>query len=475
MCIVLVCFTILSAILISQTRSTSEQMKEDSVDRTSSVISERIEEDFLNSATDDFKNYIYYADYNSDLSDMLSDIVASASEDLFVFITSYDGKILSYGGDGAQDHSNTDLSENAVHKLNSRSEFIEFTTLDSFFDTQCLVACKPIETADHVNVGYVLVCTPEIGYKTMEDKTVRVASIAAVWVMLAALVAVYFITDKIVSPLQEMSEAANEFSHGKFDTRVQVQGNDEVAQLAVAFNNMALALEKNEETRRTFLANVSHDLRTPMTAISGFVESMLNGAIPPEKQNYYLQIISTEVKRLSRLVSSLLDITRLQAGDRKLVKAPFDICETARQIIISFEQKLDEKRLDVSFECDDDNMYAVADRDAIHQVLYNLCDNAIKFSKEGGKYQIKIFRKNKKIFVSVYDEGKGIPSDELPYVFDRFYKSDKSRGLDKTGVGLGLYIVKTIIDSHGEEIWVRSKYGQDCEFVFTLTESVSND
>ncbi len=212
-----------------------------------------------------------------------------------------------------------------------------------------------------------------------------------------------------------------------------------------------------------------------MTAINGFVESMLNGAIPQEKQKYYLEIISSEVKRLSRLVSSLLDISRLQAGDRKIVKAPFDICEMGRQIIISFEQKLDAKKLDVSFECDDDNMFAVADRDAIHQVLYNLCDNAVKFSAEGGKYAVRIFRQNKKILVSVYNEGVGLPSEELPHVFDRFYKSDKSRGLDKSGVGLGLYIVKTIVDSHGEEIWVRSTYGKYCEFVFTLTEATDQN
>ncbi len=471
MCIILVCFTILSAILISQTRNTSEQMKEDAVSRTSFAISVRLEDDFADSATDDFKSYIYYSDYNKALSDMLSSIVYSAGEDLFALVIGTDGGVLCCGGKEAEPYAKGTFSQTAIHKLTSKENFIGYTNLDGFFEEKYLVSCEPIKANTGDTVGYTLVCTSDDGYEYMENQTVKVAVVAALWVMLAALVAVYFITDKIVSPLKEMSHAAKEFSTGKFDTRVKVHGNDEVAELALAFNNMATALEKNEETRRSFLANVSHDLRTPMTAISGFVECMLNGAVPPEKYNYYLEIISSEVKRLSRLVSSLLDISRLQAGDRKMVKSPFDICEMARQIIISFEQKLDAKKLDVSFECDDDNMFALADRDAIYQVLYNLCDNAVKFSREGGKYRIKITKKNRKILVSVYNEGMGIPAEELPSVFDRFYKSDKSRGLDKSGVGLGLYIVKTIVDSHGEEIWVQSTYGEYCEFVFTLTET----
>ena len=151
--------------------------------------------------------------------------------------------------------------------------------------------------------------------------------------------------------------------------------------------------------------------------------------------------------------------------------APFDICEMSRQIIISLEQRLEKKNLDVRFEPEHDNMYVSADRDAIYQVLYNLCDNAVKFAREGGVYKISHIERSGKIYTAVYNEGQGIAKEELPMVFDRFYKSDKSRGLDRTGVGLGLYIVKTIIDSHGEEIWVNSTYGEYCEFVFTLPQT----
>jgi signal transduction histidine kinase len=152
---------------------------------------------------------------------------------------------------------------------------------------------------------------------------------------------------------------------------------------------------------------------------------------------------------------------------------PFDICELSRQIIISLEQRLTDKNLDVEFECDEDRMMAVADRDAIYQVLYNICDNGVKFSRDGGKYKIAIKDSDKKILVSVYNEGEGIPKEDLPYVFDRFYKSDKSRGLDKTGLGLGMYISRTIMEAHGENLTVRSKQGEFCEFTVTLKKNIN--
>jgi len=336
-----------------------------------------------------------------------------------------------------------------------------------------LVSGGVIKDSTDNTAGIVLVCSSSSSIPGIAQNAVRTTVIAILWVAAAALITVFFVTDKIVSPLKQMSEAARSFSQGKFDVRVPVSGNDEVAELATAFNNMASTLEKNEELRKTFLANVSHDLRTPMTTIAGFIDNILSGAIPYEKQNYYLEIVSSEVKRLARLVNSLLDISRIQAGDRKFVMAPFDICEMSRQIIISLEQRLEAKNLDVRFEPEQDKMLVNADRDAIYQVLYNLCDNAVKFSKDGGVYKISHIERDGKIYTAVYNEGQGIEKEELPLVFDRFYKSDKSRGLDRTGVGLGLYIVKTIINSHGEEIWVNSVYGEYCEFVFTLSPADS--
>jgi signal transduction histidine kinase len=208
-----------------------------------------------------------------------------------------------------------------------------------------------------------------------------------------------------------------------------------------------------------------------MTTISGFIDGILAGAIPPEKHEHYLGVIAGEVKRLSRLVTTLLDVTRLQGGERKFVMTDFDVCEMARQILISFEQKIDAKRLDVEFECDEENMFANADRDAIYQILYNICDNAVKFSCERGKLSLTLRNtKDKKVLIRVFNEGIGIPPQDVPFIFERFYKSDKSRGLDKSGVGLGMFIAKTIIDAHHEKIWVESEYRKNCAFQFTLAK-----
>ena len=335
----------------------------------------------------------------------------------------------------------------------------------------------PVAVDSDPCVGYVMIATAAEARSDALNDTLQSMIVAALWVMVAALIAIYFITERIVSPLREMSKAAKRMAVGQFDARVPVRGRDEVAQLAVAFNQMAGDLENLERMRNTFVANVSHDLRTPMTTISGFIDGILDGVIPPEQERHYLQVVSEEVRRLSRLVTALLDVSRLQAGDRKFDFRPFDICEMGRLILISFEKKIDEKGLDVTFECDEDRMFVLADQDAIHQILYNICDNAVKFASERGKLKVSFTwasvegSRHRKAVVKVYNEGQGIPAEDLPFVFERFYKSDKSRSLDKSGVGLGMFISKAIIDAHGETISVASEYGKYCQFTFTLTRT----
>ena len=334
------------------------------------------------------------------------------------------------------------------------------------------ICAKEIKPKDDL-LGYAvtLISTSEEDAMVLAVRKTIINS--SLWVMLAAVVALYLITERVINPLKNMTKATKKFGKGDFSTRVTVCGHDEIAELGEAFNNMAESLDNFEKMRNSFLANVSHDLRTPMTTIAGFIDGITSGAIPPEKHDYYLGIISSEVHRLSRLVSELLDISRLESGERKFNFICFDIAEMARIILISFEHRISEKNLDVVFETDEDSMFAYADKDAIHQVLYNLMHNAIKFSKEGGKLAIRIaISPNKKLRVSVYDEGQGIPKEELPFIFDRFYKTDKSRGLDKSGVGLGLYICKTIIDAHGEQIRAESPTENSVEFWFSLKEGI---
>lgn len=320
-------------------------------------------------------------------------------------------------------------------------------------------------------IGYSIALRSTSSRDAMMNVVYRAVLTSSLWVMLAAVIAVYFITERIVHPLRQMTRATAEYAKGDFSKRIEVYGRDEVSELAAAFNKMANDLANMEKMRNSFLANVSHDLKTPMTTISGFISGITSGAIPPEKHDYYLGIINAEVHRLSRLVSEILDVSRLESGEREFHYSDFDIAEVARLILISFEQKIEDKRLEVVFESADTVM-AHADKDAIYQVLYNLCHNAIKFAREEGVLSIRIDSdcSDGRIHVIVYDEGQWIEKEDLPFVFDRFYKTDKSRGLDKHGVGLGLYICKTIMDQHGQSILVRSEEGM-CEFSFTLEKS----
>ena len=474
--IITISFIVLAGVIGSMLSSYSADAKRDAVEDGAEAVSDFLGESYRESYSGSFSQYVYL---HRDMLRGSLELLSVNEEQMMVLVTDESGAILVTDVGNEQYVSGqipADIME-AVHLQTLTEPLTELTDL-GVLSARYLVSALPLygdspEGAASPLIGAVFVCSPSGSITGLVDSMLKTILISCMWVMTAAMLAVYFISEKISSPLKEMSRAAKQYAAGKFDVRVPVRGSDEIAELAMAFNNMANSLATVEDQRRSFLANVSHDLRTPMTTIAGFIDGILDGAIPPEKQPYYLELIAGEVRRLSRLVASLLDISRIQAGDRKFTMTAFDICEMARQILISFEQRIDEKQLNIEFECDRDNMTVYADRDAIHQVLYNICDNAVKFTNPGGLYRINITAHDKKTYVSVFNEGQGIPEAELPYVFDRFYKSDKSRGLDKTGVGLGLYITKTIMDAHNEEIWVKSVWGEYCEFVFTLQSVVS--
>ena len=410
--------------------------------------------------------------------------MVNLNSDYDVVITDENGKILLYT-ESVNDSTKKNLKIDAINGLghieisrferetddNGNVGYVYNGTLVNGDKNRYMVYAKAVNNENGTEC-YVMTLASTNREHNFVSITRRVVINSSIAVMIAAVVAAYFITERIVHPLRKMTEAARNFAEGDFSIRVEVnERNDEVAKLSKAFNNMADSLESLEKMRNSFLANISHDLRTPMTTISGFIDGINSGAIPPEKHEYYLGIISAEVHRLSRLVSQLLDVSRLESGERKFNYTDFDIAEVARIILISFEQKIEDKRLDVEFDAEFDGMYARADKDAIYQVLYNLCHNAIKFAREEGKFRIKISKiTDTKLKVAVYDQGQSLNAEDVKMVFDRFYKTDKSRGLDKNGVGLGLYISKTIIDAHGETIGVESKEGDGCEFWFTLTE-----
>ncbi len=464
--IIFISFFVLTLIITSMTIRSENAKKQLIAENTSNYIAEYLISEFSSSFIPmDFERFV--ALRMSDISTMI-DLLSKNAEKMTILITNPQGKIL-VSTDNA--FSGVIEDQRVLDALTDHEESKLYTNMGGLLDRKYGVMITPFQYGHaDIHAGALIVCYSAGTANDLAIGTVRTIVLASLWVMIASFVVVYFITEKIVAPIKQMTYATRDFAKGKFDVKTPVVGEDEIAELATAFNSMADSLAHYEYTRSSFLANVSHDLRTPMTSIAGFIDGILEGAIPPEKQPYYLEIIGQEVKRLSRLVNSLLDISRMEAGNRKFEKTPFDICEMARIILLSFESKIDAKHLDVEFDAPEDRLMVCSDKDAINQVLYNLCDNAVKFSKEGGKYKITIKEEGAKVTVRVYNEGEGIPNEDLPYVFDRFYKSDKSRGLDKTGVGLGLYICRTIMDNLGEDISVTGTYGEYCEFAISLTK-----
>lgn len=473
MLIIFISFTILTLVVCSNITTITLDNKRGDVEGAATNVSSMITETSTISTEEQFAQIVqYFADRESHVAVYIKHL-SEITDDMRVYLFDTSGNLLiagdTYEGDTFK---NTALSKTVLETLGKDGKLDGYDSMNDALTEKYLYSVRPVY-ADLTNkvVGYVFACSSSEDLNEIIGSTVKTILLAALWVFLAALVGVYFMSERIIGPLKHMSRAARSYAAGNFDVRIPVQGSDEVAELAVSFNQMATELQNLENMRRSFLANVSHDLKTPMTTIAGFIDAILSGAIPPENRDEYLERIKSEVLRLSRLVHQLLDISRIQAGDRKLEPTTFDICEVARQIVLSFEQKIEKKQLQVEFNCERDNMSVIADKDAIHQILYNICDNAVKFSREGGEYKLNITEKDKKVHVSVYNEGPGIAKEDLPFVFERFYKSDKSRGLDKSGVGLGLYIAKTIIDAHRETITVNSEQGKFCVFEFTLASA----
>ena len=333
------------------------------------------------------------------------------------------------------------------------------------------VAVPVVDERTNAPIAIILVSAPVDNTLSMMRRISEIFLVVFFLVAAVSVVVMSLFVRRQSNPLRDMARAASAFGHGDLTARVTTSGHNsqEVEELALAFNNMASSLQKGEYQRKEFVANVSHELKTPMTTISGYVDGILDGTIPPERSRHYLQMVSDETKRLSRLVRSMLDISLLneQGGFTEENKTRFDLSELAGQVLISFEQKINRKNLNVQVQMPEHPVYTLANQDAINQVIYNLVDNGVKFCPEGGTLGISVREGNNKVYLSVINDGEDIPARELPLVFERFHKIDKSRSQNRDSWGLGLYIVKTIINSHGENISVTSDQGKT-SFTFTL-------
>ena len=324
-------------------------------------------------------------------------------------------------------------------------------------------------TADGERQGIVLVSVERETISEVTSGALKIFMLTALAVFAVALLATPFLTNRETKPIQDMAAAARQIAHGNLNVRVSTNcQTEEMEELAVAFNNMAAAMQNADTARQEFVANVSHELKTPMTTIAGYLDGMLDGTIPQPEQRHYMELVSTEVRRLSRLVRNMLEISRLKDQGIPADKlADFDLCEAAGQALLSFEQRINRKHLNVDVDMPELGVTVRAMPDAVTQVLYNLIDNAVKFIDDGGTLSIRVERSGNKAVTTVGNTGPTIAPEELPLIFDRFHKTDKSRSTDRDGVGLGLYIVKTIVLAHGEDIYVTSRDGKT-EFTFTL-------
>ncbi|WML36321.1 HAMP domain-containing sensor histidine kinase [Clostridium sp. OS1-26] len=319
-----------------------------------------------------------------------------------------------------------------------------------------------------VFMGAIMMHTSVTQLKSTLIRVYEIIWISALFAIVISCIVIYYFSQRIiVKPLAQINYVADKISKGEVDKRVSIKSKDEIGVLAESFNSMADSLEEVEKNRREFISNVSHEIRSPITSIKGFIGGILDGVIPKEKENYYLSIAYEETQRLTRLVNDLLDLSAIEAGQFKLRIEEIDINEIIRLCVIKFEQKIKEKNLKVDVLMQDDNLYVAADRDRINQVVTNLVDNAIKYVKKGGNVKICTKSKGDKALISVFNDGPTIPENDLKYIWNRFYKGDKSR-TSKLSTGLGLSIVRSILTQLGEDIWIENKESQGVMFTFTL-------
>lgn len=357
-----------------------------------------------------------------------------------------------------------------MERVNREGIFVEKGIVGGLYQENRYMVCSSMIYADRMMPGMVIVSAPVERFAAQGDSFNALYIYGSLLVFALCVTVLSLFARHSSRPLNELNRAAVAFGHGNLDTRLEIDpaAPKDVQELALSFNNMADSLQKSEYRRQEFVANVSHELKTPMTTIAGFADGILDGTIPAEKQEYYLQLISQETKRLNRLVRSMLDVSKLheQEGIPDEQKTQFDITDCVGRVLLTFEQKILSKKLDVQVDFPDYPLYTSAQEDQIVQVIYNLLDNAVKFCPEEGVLGLQITEQGSKIYVSISNTGPTIPPAELPLVFDRFHKIDKSR-TERDGWGLGLYIVKTIVCAHGEDLSVTSK-DDKTEFTFTL-------
>ncbi|MDQ5984041.1 MAG: Adaptive-response sensory-kinase SasA [Eubacteriales bacterium SKADARSKE-1] len=415
---------------------------------------------------------ISYALKNEEL---LLGILNTVSQNLDsdIFITDSSGKILLFSNTDSVIDTQKVIPEQILSAVEN-GQYVGINHLGEIYSYNCYSVGIPIKAnnkaGEKVVIGSVFIASDAAQMDSLGFEILKLFVFSALISLLIALLIIWLLSYNMAKPLKQMSEAAKSFSQGDFSKRVFVKSNDEIGSLAIAFNEMAESLEFSEKTRKNFIANVSHELKTPMTTIAGFIDGILDGTIKEEKQTYYLNIVSSEIKRLSRLVQSMLNLSRIDSGKVSIKKTKFDLLALTLNVLSTFEKTIKEKNVEIKVLPGSDNVLVEADKDMLYQVVFNLVENATKFVNKHGFIEISLYNAKNQTIFSIKNSGDGISKEDIGLIFDRFYKTDKSRSLDKTGIGLGLYIVKKILQLHKGNIAATSIDGNSCVFEFFIPD-----
>lgn len=389
-----------------------------------------------------------------------------------VFIVDVEGKVLvcscdEWAMDGLCSHNDGKVSKKIMDKV-EKEDFNEAGDLGGLYSQVQFTYASSLKNSENSVIGAVFSTISSNSIRAFYNSILKLFLLAALIPIIIMFFAEYFISYRFTKPLKLMSDAARSMSKGDFSKRIPVMSDDEIGELAVSFNQMTNSLVQLESTRRRFIANISHELKTPMTTIGGFIDGIIDGTIPPEKESYYLSLVSAEIKRLSRMVQSMLSLAKLESGEQQINKTEFDLSDMLINIILSQEQRIAKGSLNLEGLEELNQTNVNADYDLIYQVVYNLVDNAIKFTNEGGTISFSTAKFDNAVQFKIKNTGSGIEEKDLPFIFERFYKTDKSRSVVKDSTGLGLHLAHTIITIHGGKISVKSKVSEFTEFTVVL-------
>lgn len=397
-----------------------------------------------------------------DTIDVIGEII-----DATIFVVDESGNCIYISGNEYDSPEYNQPIDGRILKKALRGKYSEKGTLNGALKSNCFVVSFPIEYKG-VAQGVVFATVPMRAVNSYTVSTLKTVVICAVMVLVFAFCATYVVSVQMSRPLRNMVQVVKKIESGDFSAKVPVGRHDEIGQLAEALNKMTVSIGALENMRRSFISSVSHELKTPMQTISGFVDGILDGTIPENEREKYLRIVSEETKRLSRLVNSMLQLSRLESEKMKLNKTTFNISDMIISVFLSFEKRVEEKNISIVGLDLLNPLSLTADRDLIYQVIYNLTENAIKFTPDGGEISVKCQADKQSINFSIRNSGEGLTQKEMAQIFDRFYKTDRSRSVDKGGMGFGLYIVKTIVSLHGGYISVGSILSEYTEFEVKL-------